>query len=58
MQWYREGGESSDRQWNDILAVIKVQSFNLDLDYLEKWASELEIKDLKDKALDESGFNE
>jgi len=58
MQWYREGGESSDRQWNDILAVIKVQSFNLDLDYLEKWALELGVKDLKDKALDESGFNE
>lgn len=58
LSWYREGGESSDRQWNDILAVIKVQSFNLDLDYLEKWAPELGIKDLKDKALDESGFNE
>jgi len=58
LSWYREGGESSDRQWNDILAVIKVQSFNLDLDYLEKWAPELGVKDLKDKALDESGFNE
>ena len=23
--WYRKGGEVSERQWNDILGVIKVQ---------------------------------
>lgn len=58
LQWYRQANEVSDRQWNDILAVLKLQSFNLDFDYLEQWAPELGIKDLLDKALDESGFNE
>lgn len=58
LSWYREGGEVSDRQWNDILSVLKVQSFNLDSDYLEQWAPELGVKDLLDKALDESGFKE
>ena len=58
LQWYREAGEISDRQWNDVLAVLKLQSFNLDLDYLTKWAPELGIADLLDKALEESGFSE
>lgn len=58
MQWYREANEVSDRQWNDILAVIKLQTFNLDLDYLQEWAPQLGIADLLDKALDESGFSE
>lgn len=58
LSWFREGGAVSDRQWNDILSVLKVQSFNLDLDYLQKWAPELGIKDLLDKALDESGLLE
>ena len=58
MQWYREANEISDRQWNDILAVLKLQSFNLDLDYLMEWAPKLGVGDLLDKALDESGFPE
>ena len=28
--WYRKGGEVSERQWNDILGVIKVQGRALD----------------------------
>ncbi len=58
MQWYREANEVSDRQWNDILSVMKLQSFTLDLEYLEYWSKELNINDLLNKALDESGFTE
>src|SRR5260370_34939066 len=25
LEWYRMGGEESDRKWNDILVVLKVQ---------------------------------
>ncbi len=58
LSWYRDGGESSDRQWNDILSVLKVQSFGIDLDYLHKWALEIGVADLLERALEESGLNE
>jgi hypothetical protein len=54
LEWYRMGGEFSDRQWRDILGVIKVQSENLDLPYLRKWAGQLGVPDLLEKALEQS----
>jgi hypothetical protein len=38
LEWYRMGGEVSDRQWNDILGVLKLQGLRLDLVYLRQWA--------------------
>ena len=55
LEWYRLGGEVSDRQWRDVLGVFKVQVGRLDLDYLQKWAAELNVADLLQKALSESG---
>ncbi len=34
LDWYRRGGESSERQWNDVLDMIQVCGTNLDADYL------------------------
>ncbi len=58
LRWFRMAGGVSDKQWGDILAVLKVQSLSLDLAYLQKWAEELRLTDLLAKALDEAGFNE
>lgn len=44
--WYRQGGEVSDRQWNDIISVVRVQSAKLDVDYLHSWAPRLGVSDL------------
>lgn len=54
LEWYRLGGEVSDRQWRDILGVLKVQAGGLDLDYLKRWADELKVLDLLQRALKES----
>jgi hypothetical protein len=50
LEWYRLGGEVSDRQWQDILGVIKTQGERLDLAYLQQWAMALNVADLLEKA--------
>jgi hypothetical protein len=48
------GGEVSDRQWRDILGILKTREGELDLDYLRQWANELKVNDLLARALQES----
>jgi hypothetical protein len=54
LEWYRMGGEVSDRQWRDILGVLKTRAGELELDYLRKWAQELKVTDLLERAFAES----
>jgi hypothetical protein len=54
LEWYRLGGEVSDRQWRDILGVLKTRAGELDLVYLHKWARELKVSDLLERALSEA----
>jgi hypothetical protein len=49
--WFRKGGEVSDRQWHDILGILKVQANRLDLDYMKVWAARLAVSDLLELAL-------
>jgi hypothetical protein len=50
LRWFRLGGETSDRQWGDVLGVMKTQREQLDAAYLDKWATEIGVKDLLDRA--------
>jgi hypothetical protein len=54
LEWYRMGGEVSERQWRDILGILKTRAGELDLDYLRKWAVELKVSDLLERVLNES----
>ncbi len=54
LEWYRLGGEVSERQWRDILGVLKTREGELDLNYLHKWAKKLQVNDLLERALKES----
>jgi hypothetical protein len=56
LEWYRLGDQASDRQWRDIIEVMKAQHKTLDRSYLEKWAAELGVADLLEKAWKESGI--
>jgi hypothetical protein len=51
LEWYRLGGDISERQWRDILGVLKTRSGALDQGYLRKWANELRVSDLLERAL-------
>ena len=50
LTWYKLGNQISERQWNDILGVLKIQGESLDDDYLERWAELLEVSDLLRRA--------
>lgn len=51
LAWYRPGREVSDRQWRDVLAVLRVQAGELHLTYLRRWAAERGVEDLLARAL-------
>lgn len=55
LEWYRLGGETSERQWRDILGIFKTRAGELDLAYLKKWAKDLDVADLLARARKESG---
>ncbi|HEY1340699.1 MAG TPA: hypothetical protein VGF59_24475 [Bryobacteraceae bacterium] len=50
LQWYRAGGEVSERQWSDITGVL-LKTPEADLAYLRQWAERLEVADLLEHAL-------
>ena len=51
LRWYRLGGETSDRQWRDVISIIRVQGERLDVAYLRQNAPVLGVTDLLDRAL-------
>lgn len=50
LEWFRRGGETSERQWWDIVGVLRVNA-NADTTYLRRWAAELDVTDLLERAL-------
>jgi len=53
LEWYRMGGEVSERQWRDCLGVLKTRAGELDLGYMREWAKDLQVSDLLERALSE-----
>lgn len=53
LRWFRRGGEVSDRQWRDVLGIVRVQGQRLDHDYLTAGALRLQVRDLLERALEE-----
>lgn len=58
LDWYRAGGEVSERQWGDLIGVLKVQGAALDMEYLHRWAGELDLMPLLHRALEEAGLSQ
>jgi hypothetical protein len=53
LEWFRLGGETSERQWSDIVGILKV-SERADRPYLEQWAAALGVTDLLERAMAEA----
>ncbi|MBI3181727.1 MAG: hypothetical protein HYZ28_06255 [Myxococcales bacterium] len=47
--WFRKGGEVSDRQWRDVLGILRLPGHVLDWDYLRQWAPRLGVADLLER---------
>lgn len=56
LEWYRNTGLTSERQWTDILGVLKVQADALDFDYMHVWAQRLELSELLELAHEDAGL--
>ncbi len=50
LEWYRAGDETSERQWADVLGLLRVQGERLDSAYLRHWAATLGVSDLLERA--------
>jgi hypothetical protein len=55
LEWYRRGGEVSDRQWRDVLGVLRAKGKQLDAARLDTWAKRLGVADLLERACAEAG---
>jgi hypothetical protein len=55
LRWYRRGGEVSARQLTDVSGILKIQGERLDFAYLREWADKLGVRDLLERAVDETG---
>jgi len=49
--WFRQGGEVSERQWNDVRGVVAVCGSRLDREYLREWGDALGVRDLLARVL-------
>ncbi len=56
LEWYRQGGEVSERQWRDVVGIFKVQRQELDAEYLRRWAADLGLEELLQRAGREAGL--
>lgn len=53
--WYREGGHVSERQWRDVVEVLRVSGAEMNREYLDSWAARLGVSDLLTRAIAEAG---
>ena len=54
LEWYEMGRRVSERQWNDVRGVLRLQAGRLDLDYLRRWAKDLGLTELLERAFDDA----
>jgi hypothetical protein len=56
LEWFRRGGETSERQWRDVVGVLRAQGQRIDREELTAWAGRLGVSDLLQRVLGEAGL--
>lgn len=56
--WFRMTARESQKQWRDILGVLKLQGERLDFEYLDRWAQALQLTQLLAQAMQEAGLSD
>jgi len=51
LDWFRRGGRASDRQWRDVVTILRVRGDAIGRDYLEDVAQRVELRALLDDAM-------
>ena len=54
LEWFRRGGETSQRQWQDVVAILRIQGPGLDRTRLDTWVPRLGVSDLLEEAFREA----
>ena len=54
LRWYEDGGRVSDRQWRDVVQVLRVSGPDMDRTYLDRWAETLGVTPLLNRAWNEA----
>ncbi len=54
LDWYRETGMTSERQWRDVVGILRIQRGHLDYSFLESTAALLELDALLDQAISQT----
>lgn len=57
LRLFRSAGEISDRQWRDVLGVVKRRLSSLDVEYMRMWALTSGVDDLLERAFDAARGN-
>jgi len=55
--WFGMTGGESQKQWRDILGVLKLQGESLDVEYMREWGEKLGLGRELNKAFSEAGFS-
>ncbi len=53
--WFRAGGGVSEKQWRDVVEVLRVSGGEMESAYLESWAARLDLVSLLAKARSDAG---
>ncbi len=56
LEWFRRGSETFDRQWRDVVGILRAQGAGLDRGELATWGERLGVSDLLARATAEAGI--